>query len=230
MVLTNDQIYFRCGHRIWSEDTCFDDDPSHPGQEDSRSTDLSLQGYKQSAAETGGRGICDILDYYWHILVAYSLRSLTKEDDAISAITGALMPLAARVGGGLLQGLPIGAWDIVILFQNKPENQGDPWTGWERRCGFPSWSWAGWKGKPLLAETAPDWSAAASSPEAKDFECADEFLRTLTWIVWYRYQHGRTTILSEASETPVQAKQFNQVDPTTLKERAKKLFPTLETG
>src|SRR5271156_2354579 len=135
----------------------------------------------------------DILDYFFDIIENYSARLITKEEDKISAVLGALQSVAPQLGGGLLQGLPIGAWDIAILFQNFRGQSARSWKPWIRKPNFPSWSWAGWNGPPDWR-----WQQAGSyeSPNA-----VENFLDNLTWIVWFNYQHGESDLLIGASET-----------------------------
>jgi len=230
LIFTNDQIYFRCGQRIWSEDTSFDDDPSIPGQEDSASATHSMHQSRRFLVQTSSQGIVDVLSYLYDIIGAYSRRSITEEADTISAITGALMPLARQLGGGLLQGLPIGAWDIVISFQNSSEYFGGVWNGWVRKPDFPSWSWAGWKGRPVWERTSPDWSAEPAPQTPAAFQSADDFLTTMTLIVWFKHQHGSTVLLAEASETSIRAAETRKTEPSAVNARAKKCFPKLRTS
>lgn len=160
--------------------------------------------------------------YFFDIILKYSARSITKEEDTIFAVVGALQPVALKLGGGLVQGLPTGAWDIAISMQNFPQNPRYAWKPWVRKPNFPSWSWAGWNGMPNWK-----WSRFSSFDSLAP---AENFLQDQTWIVWFKYQHGRTLLLAEASETSTRGAHVFKGGPLSPTARAKKQFPKLKTS
>ena len=84
------------------------------------------------------------LDQYARLVLDYSYRSLTFEEDIMRAFAGITNTLAATFLGGFHFGLPRLFFDTTLLWL--------PGERMERRCeesdhnAFPSWSWVGWKG------------------------------------------------------------------------------------
>lgn len=68
----------------------------------------------------------------------YSYRSMTKESDALHAFPGILQRLETMYKEGFFYGLPVADFQWALLWQSQSPPQ--------RRQGFPTWSWAGWKG------------------------------------------------------------------------------------
>jgi hypothetical protein len=160
------------------------------------------------------------------IILQYSARTITMEEDTLFAVVGALQPVALKLGGGLVQGLPIGAWDIAISFQNSRERPLQAWRPWSRKSNFPSWSWAGWTGTPHW-KWMPYSSSNFTGP-------AENFLRNNTWITWLVYHHGKRVPLDLASETSTKDAEILEQGPapgmngaTLATIRAKKQFPQL---
>ena len=67
----------------------------------------------------------------------YCYRSMTKEVDALSAFKGVLQRLETMYDGGFFGGLPEADFQWGLLWQSQARP--------ERRKGFPTWSWAGWR-------------------------------------------------------------------------------------
>ncbi len=87
---------------------------------------------------------------YQEFVSEYSERDLTKDSDAINALTGVLRRFSARVNSRLLCGLPTAVFDLSVLFQNES-------SALQRRAEFPSYSWAGWKGQVSWLILDVDW-------------------------------------------------------------------------
>lgn len=87
---------------------------------------------------------------YQEFVSEYSERDLTKDSDAINALTGVLRRFSARVNSRLLYGLPTAVFDLSLLWQNER-------CFLQRRAGFPSYSWAGWKGQVSWLVMDVDW-------------------------------------------------------------------------
>ncbi|KAI1154281.1 hypothetical protein F4825DRAFT_191375 [Nemania diffusa] len=106
------------------------------------------------------------LDYslfdFQTFLICYTRRSLANQEDALNAMGGFIQRVSRTMKCRFIEGLPAAIFDLFILFRNRS-------VSLRRRHGFPSYSWAGWKG-------------------GADFEHVDDvnrWLDTSTWIVWY---------------------------------------------
>ncbi|KAK0643203.1 heterokaryon incompatibility protein-domain-containing protein [Cercophora newfieldiana] len=101
------------------------------------------------------------------ILEHYSTLSLSYQGDTLRAMAGLLRRFSHAFKSEFFQGLPTAVFDIFILF-TRPEHGEE--VSLQRRNGFPSYSWAGWKGRKWLTQH--------------------------TWIVWYtKYPDGDTKLL-----------------------------------
>ena len=102
---------------------------------------------------------------YGTLLEYYSRRALTHESDALKAVAGIMRRVSVKLGYPMIEGLPTGAFDAFILFEG---------TYLARRHGFPSYSWAGWRG-----------GIRYSFP--RDIS---KWLSKGTWIVWNKRSGG----------------------------------------
>jgi len=145
----DDTVFFRCREAEHLE-SCHDDD--NPKKALSNMSTRIMEAMEMESP----------LEDFGDILMYYSRRSLTMESDALSAMEGISQQFASKLGYEISVGLPVGAWDHFILFSGR---------NLRRRPGFPSYSWAGWKGSlcpfPSPDDSIPNW------------------LDTHTWIVWY---------------------------------------------
>ena len=76
--------------------------------------------------------------HHWRALVyQYSLRTMTKVEDALNAFLGVLQCMETMYEDGFFWGLPVAnfQWGLLWQFESPPT----------RREGFPTWSWAGWE-------------------------------------------------------------------------------------
>lgn len=78
------------------------------------------------------------LDHWGAKLILYSYRTTKYDEDAIRAFAGVLQRLETIYPKGFFWGLPIEDFDWGLLWRSQV-----PPT---RREGFPTWSWAGWRG------------------------------------------------------------------------------------
>lgn len=99
------------------------------------------------------------------VLGHYTQRALGNQGDALRAIAGLLRHFSERLKCGFLQGLPVAVFDLFILFMCSTSD-----IHLHRRSGFPSYSWAGWRGGIEL-----------ELPTNK----RNEWLALKTWIIWH---------------------------------------------
>ena len=115
------------------------------------------------------------------LILYYSSRQLTKDSDAINAISALLIPLAIRMKSRLLEGLPTSSFDMSILYFPRRGSL-------RRRNGFPSYSWAGWQGQVAWHMAHYEWPEDADippyGPQSPQLDIRD-WLNQKTWIVWY---------------------------------------------
>lgn len=70
-------------------------------------------------------------------VILYSYRSMTKQEDALSAFNGVLQRLESMYESGFFWGLPQADFQWGLLWQAQAHPQ--------RREMFPTWTWAGWR-------------------------------------------------------------------------------------
>ena len=158
LIFLESRIYFRCCRVVWSEDTIYDEFPCEHHGNTGMSQSLPV------LRSTAGHG-CST---YQQSVVRYSSRKLTDEGDVLNAMAGMLQRIARDVGSSVFEGMLTSYFDLCLLFWHlaAPAPQ--------RRRGFPSWSWAGWK------NNAPQW------PPELDGQEADKWMATKNHIVWYQ--------------------------------------------
>ncbi|KAK3990487.1 heterokaryon incompatibility protein-domain-containing protein [Cladorrhinum sp. PSN332] len=147
-----DQVVFSCRESRCLE-TCVDDRTPTGGT--SNGMDVSLL------------RVSMLMEYpvqnYATMLMYYTQRVLTNNSDALRALEGIMRRFTLKMGYRMLQGMPIGSFDLFILFSG---------TNLHRRPAFPSYSWAGWVG-------------------GVDVHCwhvtnLNEWLKDRTWIIWHK--------------------------------------------
>lgn len=79
---------------------------------------------------------------YARMISMYSQRSMSYEHDAINALAGLLRIFSFAFQSPFVYGLPSGLLDIALIWRPL-----EPLRRRDSSLGFPSWSWAGWKGK-----------------------------------------------------------------------------------
>ena len=142
LYLSNHQLYFQCNAmqccesldqtRSWAHNLSCDSSPSQ-------------QGWLSWVTKQTGTGcLRSILDspsqrlmHWGDKLKYYSYRNMTRDEDALNAFLGVLQVLQTEYGDGFFWGLPVADFQWALLWEAA--------LPIERRDGFPSWSWAGWK-------------------------------------------------------------------------------------
>lgn len=96
----------------------------------------------------------DYMMIYGTLLSLYSYRDMKNESDGLNAFSGILQHLQAVAHpSGFFWGLPVDELNWSLLWCS--------YSQLTRRDGFPTWSWAGWKGAIY-----PGWPADVSNPHS----------------------------------------------------------------
>jgi len=166
----DNKVYFRCRSTELTE-ACLD-----PYREYYSNLGVSIAAVLSEAVH-----MTQPVTDYREMLVHYSRRALTHENDALRAMSGITRRFAEAMRCRFLEGIPTAVFDAFVLFRCSLGR---------RRPSFPSYSWAGWRG-------------------ALDFELwdayidIDSWLIYRTWIIWHeRSQSGLITSIwnPEANE------------------------------
>jgi hypothetical protein len=116
------------------------------------------------------------------MVLYYSRRALTLPSDILRALDGIIRRVSQRSHNRFLQGAPTVAFDAFLIFISNTCGS------LRRRPGFPSYSWAGWKGGIVLG------------PQGGAFLRLNQWLEEYTWIVWYmRTPSGELNLVCDAS-------------------------------
>jgi hypothetical protein len=105
---------------------------------------------------------------YRFLVYRYSDRMLSKEADALDAMAGLVNRIARALGSGTVEGLLTNHFDLCLLSYHSSR------MPVERRAGFPTWAWVGWKGSTSIWDPTQDKYAR------------DKWLATERHIKWYR--------------------------------------------
>lgn len=151
------QVFFRCREDIYSE-RLIDQDP---GKGD-LINDIVLSMLPLAA------GMQEPLTDSEAMLIYYTRRALTNQSDILNALAGIIRRLEEKARCRFLQGLPTAAFDAFIVFWPRKGVL-------RRRYGFPSYSWAGWKGGLIIYHK-----------NHRAFQNLNEWLTEDTWIIWYK--------------------------------------------
>ncbi|TKA74818.1 hypothetical protein B0A55_05936 [Friedmanniomyces simplex] len=84
---------------------------------------------------------------YARLVGQYSQRTMTHESDAVNAFAGLLRIFSLAFESECIYGLPSVLLDVALLWRSV-----DPLQKRKVNLGFPSWSWAAWKGRVAYAE------------------------------------------------------------------------------
>jgi hypothetical protein len=103
------------------------------------------------------------------MLVYYTTRNLTDQDDALRAMAGIMRRFSENLRYPFFEGLPSAAVDAFVLFIPN-------FSKLSRRLGFPSYSWTGWRGG-IVVELEVEVVRSRLS--------LNEWLAERTWIIWY---------------------------------------------
>jgi len=131
LIFLDSQVFFRCSKSVWSEDTLFDDFPQELNAHLGETQDIHPF-TEMSSTQTFAS--------YVRILLRFSGRDITDDNDVLDAMAGITRRVASKLGSGILEGLLTSYFDASILFYHSCTRPV------RRRPAFPSWSWAGWSG------------------------------------------------------------------------------------
>lgn len=160
VIFTADQTYYHCGHGEHSEDTYGSDHVS------SEVMSLGLPWLSKLRDRSNWSIYCETVD-------DYTDRRLSFEADALNAFAGisAFLSRLAFNDCPFIMGIPLCSLEAGLLWV--------PNGKLERRPGFPSWSWTGWKGCDLWSDSL----ASVSYPRTEDHE--KEFERIICQVQWH---------------------------------------------
>jgi hypothetical protein len=99
----------------------------------------------------------------FQLLSKYNERTLTRDEDALPAISGLLAVLSRTYVGGFLYGIPEMYFDLALSWRSSYEcdltrrmPSYDSEGAQNKISGLPSWSWIGWKGSIELKDDTYD--------------------------------------------------------------------------
>ncbi|TKA60394.1 hypothetical protein B0A55_12507 [Friedmanniomyces simplex] len=84
---------------------------------------------------------------YARLVGQYSQRTMTHQSDAVNAFAGLLRIFSLAFESECIYGLPSVLLDVALLWRSV-----DPLRKRKVNLGFPSWSWAAWKGRVAYSE------------------------------------------------------------------------------
>ena len=143
LYITDHQLHYECNAMQCCESLDETDSFSHRIPHDEVDTSQAVWRHERVGAGCL-RNITsrpsDRLTHYNRKLILYKYRSMTYDRDAINAFLGILQHLEVFYTKGFCQGLPIEDFQWGLLWRARQPNPS--------RCAeYPSWSWAGWKGR-----------------------------------------------------------------------------------
>jgi hypothetical protein len=140
LYISDHQLYFECNGmqcceslndtRSWAHHIRLESNPGHGGWLASKVGDGCLRTPIDNPSHR--------MERYGSKLTLYSYRSMTKDVDGLNAFSGILQFLETMYTKGFFVGLPIEDFQWGLLWRSQ-------WPP-TPRPGFPTWSWAGWKG------------------------------------------------------------------------------------
>lgn len=141
LVFTEFQMFYHCNRATWFEDTIMESKFATGQQvyiaERSSLTHKTRRSPNYTAYESHLPTFNE--KNFWSLVEAYSLRDMSFESDAVRAFSGILSSLESEYGEAIW-GVPRRSFSKGLTWSLS---ESDPDL---RRGGFPSWSWAGWKG------------------------------------------------------------------------------------
>ena len=201
------RVFFRCRECERCE-TCEDDADARFGDDIFGDRDIVITNFE----------IKDPVSDYITILILYSKRLLTNDSDTLRAMAGIMRRVSEKLGYDMVQGLPAGVFDRFLLFSGF-DHLFHRHLHLRRRPGFPSWSWAGWRGQ--LKFEYPGIRIMPWGVNQGDSQMS--WLRDGTWIIWYqRLPGGLETLVWNPSNHTVQTTPRQ----TTAQPRGGERYPT----
>jgi hypothetical protein len=149
---------------------------------------------------------------YHHCVEAYMKRNLSWDSDALNAFAGIINHIRVDRHLDTFWGLPVSTFGQDIFWQPK--------MLMNRRDGFPSWSWLGWKG-PMRVRGARDVNVYKQQQSLS------------SWIWWYRIERNANVLkyrpIPEGKQTPMGAEYITYRDDSKEKEDSKNATQILVT-
>lgn len=195
LVFIDSQVYYHCRQSYYSELLTFPEKPLR-GQGLSRGSMYQMILRSPQAA----------FDEFSAVLLYYTRRKLSFQNDVLRAAQGMLRKFSALSGHQCFEGLPA-PLDRSLLFHSRSDVD-DPIFG--RREGFPSYSWTGWKSVPWYNGELETGLRISNDKHVRGIS-AELHSGLRGWIIW----HCRTE----------KGKYYRITDTGRLR---KSLFPKLE--
>lgn len=169
LIFTRDQVHWECEGGSWCEESEFDFWSRRFYRYSREPTLLSPRvmmhprlGHQAKIAElqSGPRpeqGGDVFWGHYTHLVMRFSRRQLTKEEDVLNAFTGIIRPLSRIRNTRFVWGHPEKHFSKMLMWSGYPSGRREALcavpaegSGGSRRVVFPSWSWMGWRGNVML--------------------------------------------------------------------------------
>lgn len=161
LVFTQTQVYWECERCTWCEETCFESSSidfrgfrgvMDPTPEDIWREKMARKAYDANNDFEGPQK--PIRNSYSTIIKEFTKRDLRYDADVIDACSGVLSSIQEREQSGFLFGLREKHFGNDLLFNFLQSTK--PRFGKQRpaEAGFPSWSWAFWRGPIEIANEA----------------------------------------------------------------------------
>jgi hypothetical protein len=142
LVFNESQAFYHCTATTWFEDTIMEQKENISGTVHMREIPSFIRKLDpdkvvqytayEAHRKSFGRN-------FWSLVEAYSRRDLSFEADAIRAFSGIMASIEPQYGSAIW-GLPRMEFMRGLTWSHREHNMS------LRREGFPSWSWAGWRG------------------------------------------------------------------------------------
>jgi hypothetical protein len=199
IIFVDDRVYVRCREEVFSEDRGVNATPNW--------VDYMANAFTLFEDQFNRGQLSDLenMQFFFEVVSRLQARNLTHPHDAINAIAGVLDNIAEKLQTSLIEGIPVRAVDLALLF----DHISDPSWRWSkdntRRLGFPSWSWAGWNG-------SLEWWY---QPEQDN---ATIFFNEHCWVIWFVFGSSGLKLLHNSQDIL-----------KTRRRQSATLFPALDT-
>ncbi|KAF2030741.1 hypothetical protein EK21DRAFT_88653 [Setomelanomma holmii] len=175
---SNGHVYFRCSQAVCSEEVIAGGElePDAAMLEGARMIEVRPERLRLWSA-------------YREAVQAYTTRILSHQEDIIDDFSGILHTLYI---GRCMEGIPRPIFDIAILWQPRERVY--------RRREFPSWAWAGWKGRVCWLENTHLESFFKNS--SSETAAMNGWSKVSAWIVWHSSSRKNCQTQAFRSEGP----------------------------
>jgi hypothetical protein len=207
VVFVNGQVFFQCQLRTWSEDTCYESEPSNATPDIPWGSLLARALSQENSPYESFRDL----------IMFYSDREFSYDSDALNAASGLLRMLAARLECATMQGLPELTLDAYLLFYTTREK-----SKHGRRAQFPSYTWVGWKGRV-------QWFDHTSYESHVSYDISDpaDWVRSHAWISWFkRIADGSAYSITDLPEMNSSRSTYK----LKARDRLRRIIPSLQTN